>query len=143
MFSEPVVMDELHSIHTSFVLNFYFQNNITFLMGDSGIGKSFIYSILQETSVEDERIICINYLDVHKNIFYIIQNAKKKLVIIDNADSLLTDEMRKWIAFDRDNQYLIIGRNPSNLMLTKENLFELIRKEENGIISFSIKKIFD
>lgn len=46
MFSEPVVMDELHSIHTSFVLNFYFQNNITFLMGDSGIGKSFIYSIL-------------------------------------------------------------------------------------------------
>lgn len=42
-----------------------------------------------------------------------------------------------------DNQYLIIGRNPSNLMLTKENLFELIRKEESGIISFFIKNIFD
>lgn len=46
--------------------------------------------------------------------------------MIDNADVLLDDSVRKHIALDDRNQYLIIGRNPKNLFATKDNLFELI-----------------
>ena len=52
-------------------------------------------------------------------------NANGKLIVIDNADVLLNNDMRKYIALDDKNQYLIIGRNPKNLFTTKENLFEL------------------
>ena len=45
--------------------------------------------------------------------------------MIDNADILLNDDIRKYIALDDKNQYLIIGRNPKNLFATKDNLYDL------------------
>jgi hypothetical protein len=41
----------------------------------------------------------------------------------------LSDDVRKYIALDDKNQYLIIGRNPKNLFATKENLFELVSEK--------------
>ena len=71
-------------------------------------------------------IMCLNYLDYQKDIESIIKGASGKLIVIDNADVLLDDSVRKHIALDDRNQYLIIGRNPKNLFATKDNLFELI-----------------
>ena len=70
-------------------------------------------------------IMCLNYLDYQKDIADIIKKANGKLIVIDNADVLLDDDVRKYIALDDRNQYLIIGRNPKNLFTTKDNLFEL------------------
>jgi hypothetical protein len=50
--------------------------------------------------------------------------------VIDNADVLLSDDVRKHIALDDKNQYVIIGRNPKNLFATKENLFELVSEKQ-------------
>jgi hypothetical protein len=75
-------------------------------------------------------ILCLNYLDYQKNIEGIIKMAEKKLIVIDNADVLLSDDVRKYIALDDKNQYLIIGRNPKNLLATKENLFELVSEKQ-------------
>ena len=56
--------------------------------------------------------------------------------MIDNADILLNDDIRKYIALDDKNQYLIIGRNPKNLFATKDNLYELVSEiqEEQTIL---------
>lgn len=75
-------------------------------------------------------IVCLNYLDYQKNIGDIIRNTERKLIVIDNADILLDDDTRKYIALDDKNQYLIIGRNPKNLFATKENLFELVSEKQ-------------
>ncbi len=56
-------------------------------------------------------IVCLNYLDYQKNIGNMIRNTEKKLIVINNADILLDDDTRKYIALDDKNQYLIIGRN--------------------------------
>ena len=56
----------------------------------------------------------------------IIKSSTGKLIVIDNADILLNNNTRKYIALDDKNQYLIIGRNPHNLFAAKENLFELV-----------------
>lgn len=84
-------------------------------------------------------ILCLNYLDYHRNIKEIISQAKAKLIVIDNADILLDDDTRKYISLDDKNQYLIIGRNPKNLFATKENLFELVSKKVGEQTELSIK----
>lgn len=100
------------------------------MTGDSGTGKTASFSFIKECMALNPDIVCLNYLDYQKNISNIIRNTEKKLVVIDNADILLDDDTRKYIALDDKNQYLIIGRNPKNLFATKENLFELVSEKK-------------
>ena len=88
----------------------------------------------------EEKKLFLNYLDYRNDVADIIKSADKKMIVIDNADILLDDESRKYIALDDKNQYLIIGRNPKNLLATKENLFELVSEEQGDQIVLRIKK---
>jgi len=121
-------MNHFSTVHTSFIVDFTFTNNITILTGDSGTGKTAVFSFFRECTVMNPKILCLNYLDYQKDIGDIIGKTEGKLIVIDNADILLDDETRKFISLDDKNQYLIIGRNPRNLFATKENLFELESK---------------
>ena len=139
MKSKPIVMEHFSTEHTSFVLDFEFKNNITILTGDSGTGKTVSFSFIKECMALNPDIVCLNYLDYQKNISDIIRNTEKKLIVIDNADILLDDGTRKHIALDDKNQYLIIGRNPKNLFVTKENLFELVSEKQGEQTVLRIK----
>ncbi len=139
MKSKPIVMEHFSMIHTSFIINFEFTNNITMLMGDSGTGKTASFSFLKESMAVNPNILCINYLDYQKDIKEIVSQAEGKLIVIDNADILLDDETRKYISLDDKNQYLIIGRNPKNLFATKENLFELVSRKIGEQTELSIQ----
>lgn len=140
MKSKPVVMDHFSTIHTSFVVDFTFTNNITILMGDSGTGKTATFSFIKECMAVNPRILCLNYLDYQKNIKEILSNTEGKLIVIDNADILLDDDARKYISLDDKNQYLIIGRNPKNLFATRENLFELVSRKVGEQTEFTMKE---
>ena len=140
MKSKPIIMERFSTEHASFVLDFEFTNNITILTGDSGTGKTASFSIIKECMVLNPDIVCLNYLDYQKNIGDIIRNTEKKLIVIDNADILLDDDTRKYIALDDKNQYLIIGRNPKNLFVTKENLFELVSEKKGEQTVLRIKE---
>lgn len=140
MRSKPIVMDHFFTIHTAFIVNFKFTNNITILMGDSGTGKTATFSFIRECMAIDSRILCLNYLDYQKDIMTIISNTQGKLIVIDNADILLSDDIRKYISLDDKNQYLIIGRNPKNLFATKEKKFELVNKKVGEQTELSIKE---
>ena len=139
MKSKPIVMEHFSTVHTSFVLNFKFTSNITILTGDSGTGKTASFSFIKECMALNPDIMCLNYLDYQKNIGEIIKNASGKLIVIDNADLLLNDDMRKYIALDDKNQYLIIGRYPKNLFTTKDNLFELTSEVQGEQIVLRIE----
>ena len=139
MKSKPVVMNHFSTVHTSFVIDFIFENNITILMGDSGTGKSASYSFIKECMSMNSDILCINYLDYQKDIGEMIKSVTGKLIVIDNADVLLSDNIRKYIALDDKNQYLIIGRNPKNLFTTKENLYELTSRKEDDQTVLGLK----
>ena len=140
MKSKPVVMDHFSTIHTSFVVDFTFTNNITILMGDSGTGKTATFSFIKECMAVNPRILCLNYLDYQKNIKEIITNTEGKLIVIYNADILLDDDARKYISLDDKNQYLIIGRNPKNLFATRENLFELASRKVGEQTEFTMEE---
>jgi len=139
MKSKPIVMNHFSTVHTSFVVDFKFTNNITVLTGDSGTGKTAAFSFIKECMALNPNIMCLNYLDYQKDIASMIKSAKRKLIVIDNADVLLDDDMRKYIAVDDKNQYLIIGRNPKNLFATRENLFELVSERQGEQTVLKIK----
>ena len=139
MKSKPVVMDHFSTVHTSFVIDFTFDSNITLLMGDSGTGKSASYSYIKECMSMNPDILCINYLEYQKDIGEMIRTATGKLIVIDNADVLLDDGIRKYIALDDKNQYLIIGRNPKNLFATKDNLYELVSEKKGDQTVLELK----
>ena len=139
MKSKPIVMNHFSTVHTSFIVDFKFTNNITVLTGDSGTGKTASFSFIKECMALNSNIMCLNYLDYQKNIADMIKSADRKLIVIDNADVLLDDDIRKYIALDNKNQYLIIGRNPKNLFATRENLFELVSEKQGEQTVLKIK----
>ena len=139
MKSKPMVMDHFKTVHTSYIINFNFTNNITILTGESATGKTAAFSFIKECMAVNPDILCINYLDYQKDILDMICKVQGKLIVIDNADILLDNRTRKYISLDGKNQYLIIGRNPKNLFATKENLFELTSRKIGEQTEFSIK----
>ena len=139
MKSKPMVMDHFKTVHTSYIINFNFTNNITILTGESATGKTAAFSFIKECMAVNPDLLCINYLDYQKDILDMICKVQGKLIVIDNADILLDDRTRKYISLDGKNQYLIIGRNPKNLFATKENLFELTSRKIGEQTEFSIK----
>ena len=132
MKSKPVVMEHFSTVHTSYILNFDFTNNITILTGSLATGKTASFSFMRECMAVNPNIMCINYQDYYKNIKKMISEETGKLIVIDNADILLDDDTRKYISMDHKNQYLIIGRNPKNLFTTSDNLFELVSENKGG-----------
>lgn len=132
MKSKPVVMEHFSTVHTSYILNFDFTNNITILTGSSATGKTASFSFMRECMAVNPNIMCINYQDYYKNIKKMISEETGKLIVIDNEDILLDDDTRKYISMDHKNQYLIIGRNPKNLFTTSDNLFELVSENKGG-----------
>ncbi len=137
---KPVITDKIVTRHTSYQVDFDLTQNITFIVGDSGVGKSAVFSFLQELSAEDKRIKCFNYLDQNKGYKNSLKKAKEKLFVIDNADILLDDSLRQYIAGDMNNQYIIIGRNPSSLLLQQDEIFELANEKNGGRVLFRLKK---
>ena len=139
MKSKPMVMDHCNTVHTSYIINFNFTNNITILTGESATGKTAAFSFIKECMAVNPDILCTNYLDYQKDILDMVCKVQGKLIVIDNADILLDDRTRKYISLDGKNQYLIIGRNPKKLFATKENLFELTSRKIGEQTEFSIK----
>lgn len=140
MKSKPVVMEHFSTVHTSYVIDFNFTNNITILTGSSGTGKTASFSFIRECMAVNPEILCINYQDYQKNIRKLIEGEKGKLIVIDNADILLDNDTRKYISLDDKNQYLIIGRNPKNLFTTSDNLFELVSEKKGEQTVFRLKR---
>lgn len=140
MRSKPIVMEHFSTVHSSFIVDFTFKNNITILMGDSGTGKTAAFLFIRECMAVNPKILCFNYLDYQKDIKDVINKAEGKLIVIDNADILLDDDTRKYISLDGRNQYLIIGRNPKNFFSSKENLFELVSEKNGEQTKFTIEE---
>lgn len=139
---KPVVLDRIQTKHTSYVVDLILEANVTFIVGDSGTGKSAVFSFLQEFAAENKSIKCYNYLDKKTGYKSAIKKSNGKLFIIDNADIMLDDALRWYIATDVKNQYILIGRNPTGLMLDQKEIMEIESWTEDGKTLFTLKHSF-
>ncbi len=113
-----------------------FSARITLVRGDSATGKTYLYQMLEDIRMTEQykEIRLFNYKsdDFHDNL----KKCRNKFIVVDNADILINDEDRRFINFERSNQYLLFMRNCDGLNLTADS-FTVLNEENNSI---SLKK---
>lgn len=104
------------------------QDEITLVGGDSGVGKTFLYSVLEDIRLTEEysAIHLYNYktADRIKEIF----ELRNCFIVIDNAAIILNNELKRFINFEPSNQYMLFGRNCTGLNVSKKSFKYLTRK---------------
>lgn len=106
-----------------------FTSRITLVRGDSATGKTYLYQMLEDLKLTDEygEIKLFNYKsdEFHQEL----AKCRGKFIVIDNADTILNDEDRTFINFEKSNQYLLFLRNCDGLNLSAAS-FMLLREKD-------------
>ena len=115
-----------------FFYNLSFDDRITLVGGDSGTGKTVLYEILEDLKLTDEyhAIKLFNYKS--ENILEDLKKCRNSFVVIDNADILITDDIRKFINFEFSNQYMLFLRNCDGLNVSDKS-FKVLKLKDNKI----------
>lgn len=110
-----------------------FTSRITLVRGDSATGKTYLYQMLEDVRQMEQyqAIKLFNYKS--ENFHKDLQACRDRFIVIDNADTLLTDEDRRFINFESSNQYLLFLRNCDGLNVSADSF--TILKEENYHVS--------
>ena len=66
--------------------------------------------------------------NVQKNL----EKYRNNFIVIDNADILLNDEIRRFINFEFSNQYMLFSRNCDGLNVSDKS-FKILKVEGNRI----------
>ena len=84
-----------------------FDDRITLVGGDSGTGKTVLYEMLEDLRLTDEykAIKLFNYKS--DNLLETIKQCRDSFIVIDNADILIDDDIRRFINFESSNQYMM------------------------------------
>ena len=109
-----------------------FDDRITLVGGDSATGKTVLYEMLGDLRLTDEyrAIKLFNYKS--DNLLESIKQCKDNFIVIDNADILMDDAIRKFINFEFSNQYMLFLRNCDGLNVSDKS-FKVLKFEQNRI----------
>ena len=109
-----------------------FTNRITLVRGDGATGKTYLYQMLEDVRQlkQYSAIKLFNYKseEFHKSL----EACRDKFIVIDNADTILTDEDRRFINFESSNQYLLFLRNCDGLNVSADS-FTILKEEDYHI----------
>lgn len=115
-----------------FLYDLVFDDRITLVGGDSGTGKTVIYEMLEDLRLTDQykAIKLFNYKSDH--LLESITQCKDSFIVIDNADILIDDKIRRYINFEFSNQYMLFLRNCDGLNVSDKS-FKVLKLEDNRI----------
>ena len=109
-----------------------FDDRITLVGGDSGSGKTVLYEMLEDIKLTDKykAIKLFNYRS--DDFSESIKQCRDNFIVIDNADILINDEIRKFINFEFSNQYMLFLRNCDGLNVSDKS-FKVMKLYNNTI----------
>ena len=109
-----------------------FDDRITLVGGDSGTGKTVLYEMLEDLRLTDEykAIKLFNYKS--DNLLETIKQCRDSFIVIDNADILIDDDIRRFINFESSNQYMLFLRNCDGLNVSDKS-FKVLKLDNNRI----------
>ena len=115
-----------------FSYDLVFNDRITLVGGDSGTGKTVLYDILEDLKQTEEynAIKLFNYKS--EDVLEKLKQCRNNFVVIDNADILMDDEVRRFINFEFSNQYMLFLRNCDGLNVSDKS-FKVMKVESNMI----------
>lgn len=102
-----------------------FDDRITLVGWDSGTGKTVLYEMLEDIRLTDEykAIKLFNYKS--DDFLEAIKQCRNSFIVIDNADCLINDDVRRFINFELSNQYMLFLRNCDGLNVSDKSFKEL------------------
>jgi len=128
---------------TAVKLDIKLYDQITFVSGDSGIGKTFLFKQLQLIATKEEfkYIKCLNYLtaDLKDRITEYAQNPNN-LVVLDNGDVLMDADTRSSIIEGKAN-FLIFSREYYGLAFSKYNVADLQFTDRELSLRFPLAEV--
>lgn len=109
-----------------------FDDRITLVGGDSGTGKTVLYEMLEDLRLTEEYkgIKLFNYKS--DDFLGTIQRCRDSFVVIDNADYLIDDDVRRFINFELSNQYMLFLRNCDGLNVSDKS-FKVLKLDNHRI----------
>lgn len=115
-----------------FLYDLEFDDRITLVGGDSGVGKTVLYEMLEDIRLTDEykAIKLFNYRS--DDFQEAIKQCRDSFIVVDNADNLINDEVRKFINFELSNQYMLFLRNCDGLSVSDKS-FKIMKFDNNKI----------
>lgn len=115
-----------------FLYDLEFEDRITLVGGDSGVGKTVLYEMLEDIRLTDEyrAIRLFNYRS--DDFSEAIKQCRDSFIVVDNADNLMNDEVRKFINFELSNQYMLFLRNCDGLNVSDKS-FKILKFDNNRI----------
>ncbi len=115
-----------------FSYDLVFDDRITLVGGDSGTGKTVLYEMMEDLRLTDEykAIKLFNYKS--DNLLESIKQCRDSFIVIDNADILINDKIRRFINFEFSNQYLLFLRNCDGLNVSDKS-FKVLKLDNNRI----------
>ena len=90
------------------------------------------YGMLEDLRLTDEykAIKLFNYKS--DNFSESIEQCRDSFIVVDNADNLMNDEVRKFINFEPSNQYMLFLRNCDGLNVSDMS-FKVLKFDNNRI----------
>lgn len=115
-----------------FSYDLVFDDRITLVGGDSGTGKTVLYEMLEDLRLTDEykAVKLFNYKS--DNLLESIKKCRDSFIVIDNADILIDDEIRRFINFEFSNQYMLFLRNCDGLNVSDKS-FKVLKLDNYRI----------
>ena len=115
-----------------FSYELFFDDRITLVGGDSGTGKTVLYEILEDLKLTEEynAIKLFNYKS--ENMKENLKKCRDCFIVIDNADILIDDDIRRFINFEFSNQYMLFLRNCDGLNVSDKS-FKVLNFDNNRI----------
>ena len=115
-----------------FSYDLIFDERITLVGGDSGTGKTVLYEIFEDLRLTDQykAIKLFNYKS--DNLLDAVKQCRDNFIVLDNADILINDEIRRFINFEFSNQYMLFLRNCDGLNVSDKS-FKVLKLEDNRI----------
>ena len=109
-----------------------FDDRITLVGGDSGTGKTVLYEMLEDIRLTDEykAIKLFNYKS--DDFLEAIKQCRDSFIVVDNADCLINDDVRRFINFELSNQYMLFLRNCDGLNVSDKS-FKVLKFDNNRI----------
>ena len=115
-----------------FLYHLELDDRITLVGGDSGTGKTVLYEMLEDIRLTDEysSIKLFNYKS--DGFLGAIRQCKDSFIVVDNADNLMNDDVRRFINFEVSNQYMLFLRNCDGLNVSDKS-FKVLKFDNNRI----------
>lgn len=94
-------------------------------------GKQY-YEILEDLKLTEEynAIKLFNYKS--ENMKENLKKCRDCFIVIDNADILIDDDIRRFINFEFSNQYMLFSRNYDGLNVSDKS-FKILQLDDNKI----------